>query len=114
MLGRQRPRQPVEAVALARHGDDQARLLGIGLDLFPEPADQHVDAAVERIGPLASQSVEQIFAAQHPPGMTNELAQQREFAVGEGNVAAICVGERASVEIKRKVAEPDGRASRRQ
>jgi hypothetical protein len=46
--------------------------------------------------------------------MTNELAQQRKFALGEGNVAAIRVGERTSVEIKRKVPEPDGRASRRQ
>jgi hypothetical protein len=114
LLGRQRPRQPVEAVALAGHCNDQARLLGIGLDLFPQPADQHVDAAIERIGPLAAQSVEQIVAAQHPRGMTSELAQQRKFAAGEGNVAPTSVGEQASVEIERKIPEPDGRASRRQ
>jgi hypothetical protein len=49
-----------------------------------------------------------------PARATNELAQQRKFAAGEGNVAPICVGERASVEIELKIPEPDGRASRRQ
>jgi hypothetical protein len=101
-------------IAFAGHGHDETRRLRVGLDLAAQPADQHVDAAIERIGPLPSQSVDQISAAQHPPGMTNELAQQRKFAAGEGNVAAIRVRERASVEIKRKAPEPEWRASRRQ
>ena len=49
LLGRQRLRQPVEAIALAGHGDDQSGRLRIGLDLSPQPPDQHVDAAVERL-----------------------------------------------------------------
>ena len=101
-------------IAFAGHRHNETRRLRVGLDLAAQPADQHVDAAIEGIGPLPSERVEQIPAAQHPPGMTNELAQQRKFAVGEGNVAAIRIRERASVEVKRKFPEPDGRASRRQ
>jgi hypothetical protein len=47
LLGRQRLRQAVEAIALAGDRDDQSRRFRIGLDLFPEPSHQHVDAAVE-------------------------------------------------------------------
>src|SRR3984885_10373194 len=61
-------------IACAWHRHHETRRLRGGLDLAAQPADQHVDAAIERIGPLPSQSVEQILAAQHPSGMTNELA----------------------------------------
>jgi len=41
--------QPVEPIALAGDGDDETRLFGIGLNLAAQSADQHVDAAVERL-----------------------------------------------------------------
>jgi len=113
-IGRLGSNRRCKFIAFAGHCHDDTRRLRVGLYFATKPADQHVDAAVERIAPLPSQSVEQIFATQYPPGMTNELAQQCKFAAGERNVAAIRVGERASVKIKRKVPEPDGRASRRQ
>jgi hypothetical protein len=39
------------------------RRLRAWLDLATQPADQHVDAAIERIEPLPSEGVEQIAAA---------------------------------------------------
>ncbi len=81
--------QPVEPIALAGDGDDKTWLFGIGLDLAAQSADQHVDASVERPGAFPGQRIEQVITAQNPPGMTNEFAQQREFVVREGDVAAI-------------------------
>ena len=57
LRGRQSLPQPVEAVALAGHGHDQTRLLGIGLYLAPQLANQHVDAAVERLGTAVGEGV---------------------------------------------------------
>ena len=46
-VGQRRLCQPVEPIALAGDGDDEPRLLGVGLDLAAQPPDQNVDAAVE-------------------------------------------------------------------
>ena len=72
-----------EAVAFARNGLDNARLFRVGFDLFPEPSDHHVDAAVEGSVAPADGGVEQKIAAQHPAGPANKFAQQGEFASRE-------------------------------
>jgi hypothetical protein len=41
-------------IALARHGHDETRRLRAGLKLAAQPADQHVDAAIEKITASAS------------------------------------------------------------
>jgi hypothetical protein len=67
----------------ARDGHDERGLLRDQPDLAAQAADQHVDAAIVRIGALAGQRVEQIVPAQHPPRMADELAQKREFVARE-------------------------------
>jgi hypothetical protein len=78
--GRQRLRQPIEAIALTGHGDDQTRLLEIGLDLASELANQHVDAAVERLETAVGEGVQQSVTADNSSWPADERPQQSEFA----------------------------------
>jgi hypothetical protein len=75
--------QRAEAVAFGRNGLDNARLFRVGFDLFPEAADHHDDAAVERSVAPADCGVEQKIAAQHPARPAHKFAQKRKFAARE-------------------------------
>ena len=100
LLGRQRLRQPVEAIALAGHGDDQSGRLRIGLDLFPQPPDKHVDAAVERLEAPVGERVQQSVAADDPPWPGDEHPQESKLAAGERDHLPGFVGQHAGVKIE--------------
>ena len=106
---RQRKAQPVEAVALAGHGDNQSRLFRIGLDLSPQLSDQHVDAAVERLEAAAGEGVQESVAADHPSRAGDERPQDCELAARQLDRIAGLAGEHASVEVEDKA----GKAQRR-
>ena len=53
-LGRLNSNRHRKFIAFAGHGHYETRRLRGGLDLVAQPADQHVDAAIERIGSLTS------------------------------------------------------------
>src|SRR4051812_4997667 len=67
-----------EDIAAAAHRLDQARLLGVGLDLAAQPAHLHVDAAVERARHAAAREIEQLVARQHALRMLGEGDQEIE------------------------------------
>jgi hypothetical protein len=109
LLGRQRLRQPIEAVALAGHGDDKARLLGIGLDLFPEPSHEHVDAAVERLETPVRERVQQSVAADNPTWSGDEHPQYSELASCKRHRFARVAGQQASVKVEEEPGEAHDR-----
>ena len=104
-VGSQRLRQPVESIALPRHGDDETRLLRIGLDLAAQPADLHVDAAVERLEAPATQGVQEYVPAKDPARPGDEDAQQRELAARQRDRLAGFALKRAAVEIEDQARE---------
>jgi hypothetical protein len=90
--GRQHFRQPIEAITLAGHRDDEARLLGIRLDLAPQPADQHIDASVEGLELPVERCVQEHVPAQGATRPGDEDPQQRKLAVGQRNRLARLTG----------------------
>ena len=102
---RRRATQPVEAITLAGHGDDQARLLRIGLDLAAQFPYQHVDAAVERLETPFGEGVQQSVAADHPSGPGDEHPQQSELPARQRDRLAGLAGEHAGLEIEHEARE---------
>jgi hypothetical protein len=99
ILRRQRLLQPVEAVTLAWHGDDQSRTFRIRLDLSPQLADQHVDAAVERLKPPVGEGVQQSVATENSPWPSDEHLEHSELAARQRDCRARLVGQSAGFEI---------------
>ncbi len=98
--------QPIEAIAFSRHGDDETRLLRIGLDLSPQLPDQHVHAAVERLEPPMGEGVHESVAANHPPWPTDEHPQHSKLAACERDSLAGFAGKDAGVEVEDEPGEP--------
>src|SRR5262245_9563400 len=69
-------------IADPAHGVQQARLAG-RLELVAQVADVHVDDVARGGGGQAPHRVEQLRAAQHLPGMSEEVVQQVELLRGE-------------------------------
>jgi hypothetical protein len=72
-----------ENITRAAHGLDQARMLGIGLDLPAQPRDQIVYGPVERRPVLAFQQVHDVIARQHAVRPFDEGFEKVELAGGE-------------------------------
>src|SRR5215831_17274153 len=80
-----------EEVAHAAHRLDEARFLGIGLELGADLRDVHVDGAVEGLR-MPLERVEDLLAGQHAAGGPGEGGQELELVVdARGSRAA---GER--------------------
>ena len=62
---------------------DDRGLARIGLDLSPEPADLHVDAAVKRRARPPLREIEQLVPRQHALGPRDEGHEQVELAAGD-------------------------------
>src|SRR3954462_11858066 len=68
-----------EAVADPAHGEDELRLLGIGLELLAQVPDVHVDRARVAIGRVAPHAREQHVAREHPAGAARHRAGDLEL-----------------------------------
>src|SRR5215472_11994116 len=71
-----------EEVAHAAYRLDEARFLGVGLELGADLRDVHVDGAVEGLR-MPLERVEDLLAGQHAAGGPGEGGQELELVVGE-------------------------------
>ena len=86
------------------------RLLGIELDLAPQPLDQHVDAAVERLKAPVCERVQQRVPAEDPPWPGDKHSQDRMLAARQLNRLARLAFERAGAPSKATMTNLAGRA----
>src|ERR1700704_4833529 len=75
-------------IAAVSHGLDQLEF--DVAELSTNPAEQHVDGAIEGIAVAAVGGVQQIFARQHPSGPRHQCMQEVEF--GRGQVKQFTAG----------------------
>src|SRR4051794_9883942 len=75
-------------VARAAYRLDQLRILAVVVELAPQPADLHVDRAVERPGLATSCVLEQEVTRQDAPAMRDERMQQVELAGAQRHFSA--------------------------
>ena len=111
LLGRRRDRRRArpfglfdaggELVAHARQGEDEARAIGIRLDLAPQPGHQHVDAAFVGVMVAARDAVAQLIACQHAAAAARQQCQQPELGAREGDLPPVLVHKRMAGEIER-------------
>ena len=73
-------RQPIEPIALAGHGGNESRRLGVGLDLAPQATDERVDAAVEQFERPVGDGLKDGVAAQDATRPADEVTQKPKFA----------------------------------
>src|SRR2546430_7226808 len=85
-----------EDVAGAAHRLDQ---FAVALDLLAQPADLHIDRAIERIGLPAARPVHQLLAREHTVGPREKAPEQIELGAGQRKFAAVGVRDMALVEI---------------
>ena len=105
----ERRRQSIEPIALAGHGGDEPRRLGIGFDLAPQATDQRVGAAVEQFERPVGDGLEDGVAAQDASGPADEQAQKPKFAAGERNGFTRFTRKRAGAEIEDEPRKADPR-----
>jgi hypothetical protein len=78
-----RQRQCVEPIALAGHGDDEARRFGVRFDLAPQANNERVDAAVKQFERPVGDGLQDGVSTQDPARPADEEAQKSEFAAGQ-------------------------------
>src|SRR5262249_11304851 len=89
-----------EQIAAIAHGRDERRGGRISaLKLLAQPADRHVDGAVERIGAAPARPVEQLIAREHTAWPLDKAGQQIEFGGGQGHARAIGTLDAAGIEV---------------
>ena len=96
--------------AIRRFSADQVRALAIGLDLAPQPADLHVDAAVEGVVALAVGQVDQLVAGENALGVFKKHYQQVELATGQRDHDALGRTQFATGDIQMPTGEGNHRA----
>src|SRR5262245_16114924 len=64
-------------------------MVWIALELAPQPAHQHVDAALEGASAAPLREIEQLIAREDAPGPFTERLQQVELGPGDDNARAI-------------------------
>ena len=87
------------------NGDDAARLDGVVLDLAPEPADQHVDRAVERVVAAMADMIDQAVARAYAAAVDDQRRQQLEFGARQTELFAGRRGQRPVRDVERPAAE---------
>src|SRR5262249_13983412 len=95
-----------EQIAAVAHGRDQRlrRWIG-GLKLLAQPADGHVDGAVERIGAAPARPVEELVTREHASRPVDEAGEEVELGGGQGHARSIDSLDAARVEIDDETAE---------
>ena len=81
------------------------RVVGVVLDLDPQPAHVGVDEAAVAEVLVAPHPLEQLVARQHRAGVVGELAQQAELGLGEAQLVAALQHD-ALLAAQLDVAEP--------
>src|SRR5258706_11398753 len=82
----------IEPVAGATHGDEVARLLGVGFEALAQLADEVVDRAHRARG-LAPHGAEQLRAREHLVRVAQEEHEQLELEVRQLDLAAVARDE---------------------
>src|SRR5215472_7115743 len=96
-------RRAGEFIAQAGDREDQARRLRVSLDLAPQAADQHVDAAVEGRRLPPGNRVQQMVPAEHPARCAQEGQQQGKLRPPERHFPPLRVGQRVSGAIEHEI-----------
>src|SRR4026208_2603384 len=81
-----------ELVSDAPRREDQLRVVGIELDLAPQPADRDVDGPLAGVRVLAPDVLQQRRAAEHHPRARRQLVQDVELLPREVDAMAPDVG----------------------
>lgn len=89
-----------EAVTRAAYRLDNPRVRRIGLDLFPQPGNLIVDAAIEGAQVVALEQVHDLLARQDVVGSGDEQRQQIELARRQRAQRTIGSGELATLQVK--------------
>src|SRR5262249_40376742 len=76
-------------ISRAAHGLDERRIVGIGFELAPQPADLDIDGAVEGTRLAVAREVQQAVPAQYLIGIGDEGGEKIEFAGGKAHLLAI-------------------------
>src|SRR6478672_8261398 len=76
-----------EEIAHAPHGLDEARLLGIRLELGADLGDVNVDGAIEGVG-VSLERIEDLLPRKDAPGGPGQGGQELELVVGEHTALA--------------------------
>ena len=80
-------------IAGTRHRDDEPRRLGVRLDLSPQPADMHIDAAAIQLLAMPGYRLTQLIARQHAARITYECNEQRKLRPGQRHLASVRMHE---------------------
>ena len=95
----------IEDVAGPALGTQEPGRMGIGFDLAAQPQDQHVDGAIEHVRIERPGALQQLLAAQHPAGGSDEGLEQQELRVGQGHRPADGVGQQTGGQIQQPARE---------
>src|SRR5688572_22491967 len=77
-----------EDVADVAHGLDDLRLVGVALDLAPQPHDAQVDRAIEDVPAAVVRLLHDLVAIQGPVRMPRKQRQQVELGGGDLDLGA--------------------------
>jgi hypothetical protein len=95
-----RPDVAGEQIAAIAHGRDQRRRRRIGgLELLAQPADRHVDGAVERIGAAPARPVKELVAREHATRPLDKASEEIELGGGQGHARAIGPLDAAGIKV---------------
>src|SRR5260221_11978639 len=97
-----------EHVACAALGPDIARLGRIGFDLAPQPADLHVDGAVEDLVVVQPRKVQQLVPSENALGRGEQDREEIEFCIAERDLTAVGRLEAADIQVELPAAEAVG------
>src|SRR5262249_10445187 len=94
-------------VPLAVHGLDDLRRARIIAENLAQPADAHVDAAVERIGIAPAQQLCELRARQHAVAGPEQYSKQPILGAAQGHFPAVPVAEGARDGVEPPAAEAE-------
>ena len=99
-----------EDIAAAAYGLDHARVLRIVFELAAQPADLHVDRAVERPGFAIARQIQQAVARQYLVGVVDERREQVELAGRQPDFVAARRQQLAARQVEVPAGEAHARA----
>src|SRR6478736_3653526 len=102
---RRRSRRLARLVADAAHRHHDLRVLGVALDLRPQPLHVHVDQPGVGGVPVAPHLLQQHLAAEHLPGSPGQGQQQVELQWCELDGGTIAL-DGVSVDVDHQIADP--------
>src|SRR5213075_277545 len=82
-----------ENVAFVAYGPDEARMLGIRLDLLAQPHDAQIHAAIERIPVPLLMQIEDRLSSEGPVRVLGERFKKVELQCSHRHFSAVFIGE---------------------